>query len=225
MTVRALVLAVLATLALPHEASITAQEARVWVERTIIVKVTAEKAEERVRVRGALYGVGGRVQIVDQRTPIEWMATTTTLNGILQADDEERIRVELMDAGRKGGSSGFGNSVVFARGLPAGGFLMFPGSAQRRQRQITLRIQLPNGASPVVIAEEGGFATADFPELGTFGFRPTFRDQSRAVVDVAISEGADPNGRILVTATVAVGDAPIQTTTSPPFGVAVTQIE
>jgi hypothetical protein len=129
MTVRVLVLAVLATVALPHHGSITAQEPSVWVERTIIVKVTAEKADERVRVRGALYGVDGRVQIVDQRTPIEWTATTTMLNGILRADDEKRIRVEVMDAGRKGGSSGFGNSVVFARGLPAGGFLVFPGSA------------------------------------------------------------------------------------------------
>jgi len=132
MTFRVLGLAiVLAFLGLQNSPFIAAQEPKVWIERTISLKVTAEKGDDRVRVRGALYGVGGAVQIVDQRTPIEWTAKTTMFNGILQAEDGKRIRVEITEAGKQGGSSGFGTSVVVAKGLPDGGFLMFPGTEAR----------------------------------------------------------------------------------------------
>ena len=129
---RVLVFATFVTLGFPHALSISAQEPPVWIERTITLKITAERGDERIRVRGALYGVDRSVRIVDERTPIEWTATTTMFNGILQADDGKRIRVEVTEAGRKGGSSGVGTSVVVAKGLPAGGFLMFPGSAAAR---------------------------------------------------------------------------------------------
>lgn len=215
---------VLATLGLTNDSSLAGQEPRVSIERHISLKVTADNADERVRVRGAIYGVGKTVQIVDQRTPIEWTAKTTMLNGIFQADDGKRIRVEISEVGRKGGSSGMGNSVVVARGLPSGGFLMFPGSGPGRPR-ITMQIGLPNGASPLVIAEDGGFATADFPGLGTFGFRPTFRDPGRRVVDIAIIEGGDSNGRVLVSIPVTVGEAPVDTRTSPSFRIAVIEIQ
>ena len=61
---------------------------------------------------GRSTALAGRVQIVDQRTPIEGTAKTAMFNGILQAEDGKRIRVEITEAGRKGGSSGFGTSPV-----------------------------------------------------------------------------------------------------------------
>ena len=225
MTFRVLVLAsVLGALGFSNSSSIAGQEPNVAVERTISLRVTAYNSDERVRVRGALYGVGRTVQIVDQRTPIEWTAQTTMLNGIFQADDGKRIRVEITEAGRKGGASGMGTSVVVARGLPSGGFLMFPGSGPTRPR-ITMQIGLPNGGSPLVIAEDGGFATAEFPGLGTFGFKPTFRDPSRRVVEIAIIEGGDPNGRVLAKIPVTVGEASVETGSSPSFRIAVTEIQ
>jgi len=224
MTFRVLVLAsVLAALGLSNSSSIAGQEPNVAVERTIFLKVTAYNGDERVRVRGALYGVARTVQIVDQRTPIEWTAQTTMLNGIFQADDGKRIRVEITEAGRKGGASGIGTSVVVARGLPNGGFLMFPGGPSRPR--ITMQIGLPNGGSPLVVAEDGGFATAQFPGLGTFGFKPTFRDPSRRVVEIAVIEGGDPNGRVLAKIPVTVGEASVETGTSPSFRIAVTEIQ
>jgi hypothetical protein len=224
MTFRVLVLAsVLGALGFSNSSSIAGQEPNVSVERTIFLRVTAYNSDERVRVRGALYGVGRTVQIVDQRTPIEWTAQTTMLNGIFQADDGKRIRVEITEAGRQGGASGFGTSVVVARGLPNGGFLMFPGRPSRPR--ITMRIGLPNGGSPLVIAEDGGFATAEFPGLGTFGFKPTFRDPSRRVVEIAIIEGADPNGRVLAKIPVTVGEASVEAGSSPSFRIAVTEIQ
>jgi len=60
MTFRVLGLAVvLVSLGFQTPRPLLPREPKVWIERTNFLKVTAEKGDERIRVCGALYGVGG----------------------------------------------------------------------------------------------------------------------------------------------------------------------
>jgi hypothetical protein len=91
--------------------------------------------------------------------------------------------------------------------------------AAQERRSIVLEIKLPNGSTPQLRILEGETGTASLPDLGKYGFAPTFNG---GVVVVEIFDLG--NQQRLGEVRAAVGGAAVQSSTKPQFGIRVIRV-
>jgi hypothetical protein len=108
--------------------------------------------------------------------------------------------------------------IVFAAVLSAAA------QSTAQQRDIVLDLSLPNGGTPQLRIAEGETGTVELPDVGKFGFVPTFREDNTGVVVVELFDlTRTPHQRIARLELIVGGDV-MQSDSTPQFGVRVTRV-
>ena len=90
-----------------------------------------------------------------------------------------------------------------------------------QQRDIVLDLSLPNGGTPQLRIAEGETGTIELPNVGKFGFVPTFREGTTGVVVVELFNLSRTPHRRVARLEVVVGGDTLQSDSTPQFGVRV----
>jgi hypothetical protein len=108
--------------------------------------------------------------------------------------------------------------IVFAAVLSAAA------QSTAQQRDIVLDLSLPNGGTPQLRIAEGETGTVELPDVGKFGFVPTFREDNTGVVVVELFDLTRTPHQRIARLELIVGGAIMQSDSTPQFGVRVTRV-
>ncbi len=98
--------------------------------------------------------------------------------------------------------------------------------AQSTKRVVVMAITVPKkGVPPITLTtREGETATLSVDDVGKIGFEPTFRTNDESTVIVTVFDVASSPKQKLGEAEVTVGGKPVQSKTSPSFGIQVVKV-
>lgn len=119
----------------------------------------------------------------------------------------------------------FGVVAVLVAVLAPSSLARVPSPPKRVVELSVLPANAPKDARPAkVMTLEGEAGAVGIPDLGRFGFTPSFRKGDDKTVVVAISDMGSTPARELGKVDVPVGGKAVQSRTKPAFGIQVTQV-
>jgi hypothetical protein len=96
------------------------------------------------------------------------------------------------------------------------------------KRVVTLSVLRPNAPEDtrpsLITALEDGMATLGIPDVGRFGFTPSFAKGDAKTVVITIFDASAQPARELGRVEVVVGDEPVESRTTPSFVIGVTRV-